>query len=80
MLGRKKKLAIMKFSHGILTTFGKLDQQDVHTIDGNTERLVTPMMEQYGWQLDDARSRVDLFRASLTKQPNCSMMTSNHKI
>ena len=59
MLGRRRKLAELAFSAGILKSFGKLNQQDIDAIDGCPERLVRQLINQYGWTRDAAQDRVE---------------------
>ncbi len=73
MFGQKEKSAKSLFSDGILKAFGKLDQWD---IDGSPERLVTQLIEQYGWNPKDAQSRVEELRASLSKETENSEIPS----
>ena len=49
------------FMLGILRTFGKIDQDDLERIDGNSERLVSRLAHRYDWQPDEARRKVEEF-------------------
>lgn len=53
-------------------TFGKLTQQDIDAIDGQSERLVGKLIEQYGWNPEVAGSRVESFRACLSQKSKAS--------
>jgi hypothetical protein len=66
MLGHKKRRAKLAFNEAILTTFGKLDQKDIQTIDGNSDRLLTHLVRRYEWTTNNAESKVRRFRADLT--------------
>ena len=46
---------------GVLRTFGKIDQDDLVRIDGNSERLVSRLVHRYDWQPDEARRKVEEF-------------------
>ena len=65
MLDQKTKLAKTAFSAAILKTFGKLSEDEIGAIDGQPDRLVIQLMEQYGLHEDVAQRRVEGFRASL---------------
>lgn len=67
MFGRKTKLRKAAFNTDVLTTFGKLSQQDIDKIDGQTARLVAVLIEQYGWAEDVARRRVIGIGATLSQ-------------
>jgi len=69
MLGQKKRRERLAFNAAILTTFGKLYQQDIDSIDGDAERLHTHFIQRYEWSPDDAASRVESFRAVLSARP-----------
>lgn len=56
----------MAFNAAILTTFGKLDQQDIKMIDGNADLLLTHLVRRYEWTPHNAASKVKRFRADLT--------------
>lgn len=77
MFGRKEKLTRSLFSAGILKTFGKLDQQDIDNINGSSDRLASQLIQQYGWSPEDAQSRVEGLRATLSKETENSEMTPN---
>ncbi len=68
MFGQKKKAARLAFSEGILTTFGKLDQQDIAQIEGQSARLVSHLIDQYGWSADFAQTKVDGFCTYLSDE------------
>lgn len=80
MLGRKAKLRKSAFNTGILTTFGKVDQQDIDKIDGNSERLVTQLIQQYGWIPEDAQNRVDFLSARLSKESKYCKMPPKQRV
>jgi uncharacterized protein (DUF2132 family) len=80
MLGQKTKSAKPVFNAGILRTFGKLSQHDIDVIDGHAERLVTQLVEQYDWNLGDAQSRVEGFRAGLSNESKYSEISPNARV
>lgn len=78
MLDQKTKSATSVFSAGILTTFGKLSQQEIDTIDGHPERLVIQLIEQYGWERDVAQKEVKNLQARLSTASGNTGTTSNN--
>ncbi len=80
MFGKKTKLAQAAFNADVLTTFGKLSQQDIDKIDGNPERLVAELIEQYGWQADVARHRVIGIGASLEDESKIPEVTATPQV
>lgn len=55
------------FNAEILRTFGKLSQQDIDKIDGQTIRLATELVEQYGWPEETAQRRALAMDIALSK-------------
>ncbi len=81
MLGRRRKLAELAFSAGILKSFGKLNQQDIDAIDGCPERLVRQLINQYGWTRDAAQDRVEAsFECRPKAQKDWSVIYSLFKL
>ena len=68
MLRQKAKRDHSAFNDAILTTFGKLDQQDIDDINGNVERLITHLAERYELTPDTARNRAERFLTNLTSK------------
>ena len=66
MLGFTWNTSKPAFNARLLTTFGKLDEQDIADINGCQKRLVTELINRYGWNADDAQSKVDQFSSTLT--------------
>ena len=60
------------FNARILTTFGKLDAEDIEGIDGCTDRLVTQLMDRYGWSAAYTQTRIDGFCTDLSEATACS--------
>jgi uncharacterized protein YjbJ (UPF0337 family) len=50
--------------------WGKLTDDDVDRISGNTEQLVGKVQERYGYAKDRARAEVDAFLANLDSPPD----------
>ena len=69
MFGHDSKTAKLVFNAGILQTFGKLSQSSIDEIDGRPERLTAALIQQYGWQEDVARRRVEAFGTGQSKAP-----------
>ena len=65
MLGYKWNTSKPVFNARLLTTFGKLDEQDIADINGCQKRLVTELINRYGWNADEAQSKVDQFNSNL---------------
>lgn len=74
MFGQKRKAARLAFSEGILTTFGKLNQRDIEKIEGQPIRLVTHLIDQYGWNAAFAQTKVDAFCSRLS---NATLRSNN---
>ncbi len=66
MLVHQQRTNHSAFNAGILTTFGKLSQQDIESLDGNSERLETLIAERYGSSREVARNKVERFRFELS--------------
>ncbi len=58
---QKILLANVAFKQGILSTFGKLDDFDIDKISGSPERLLTTLMDRYGWSPSYAKIQVETF-------------------
>lgn len=80
MMAQETKVYQSAFNTGILTTFGKLDQHDIGKFDGDPEQLVSELIEQYGWNVDEAQSRVEGFCASLSSESHFSKLTPNQRV
>ncbi len=65
MLGFTWKTSKPAFNARLLTTFGKLDEQDIAKINGCRKRLVTQLINRYGWNADEAQSKADQFSSTL---------------
>ena len=55
------------FNAKILTTFGKLNDQDILDVDGCAERLITQLMDRYGWGPAYAQTNVNRFCTKLSE-------------
>lgn len=66
MLSSAKKTARNRFNDGILTTFGKIDAQEIAEVDGQPVQLATLLMKKYGWSSADAQHKVDLFMTRIS--------------
>ena len=80
MLNHKRRRDKSAFDAGILTTFGKLDQQDINEVDGHAERLVALLIERYAWSSDVAQSRVESFCVGLTQRPRSDRVAANERV
>ena len=67
MLSQKTKLRKAAFNAQILCTFGKLSEQDIEKIDGQSPLLVSELVERYDWSEAFARTKVLALDASLAK-------------
>lgn len=65
MFGIEKTTSKSAFKAGVLSTFGKLDEQDIMDVDGRSERLATQLMDRYDWSSAYAQTRVDEFCSNL---------------
>lgn len=74
MLGQNRKLEKAAFARGILTTFGKLDECDIEKIDGRLERLISLLMQRYGWSDEFARKMI---RESFPKKNSPNKLRSH---
>jgi hypothetical protein len=61
MTAQKMHLANVAFKQGIMSTFGKLDDFDIDKISGSPERLLTTLMDRYGWSPSYAKLKVETF-------------------
>ena len=49
------------FKVKVLTTFGKLNEQEIDECDASPDRLAALLVDRYGLSPTDAQSRVDEF-------------------
>ncbi len=66
MLSSAKKTTRNRFNDGILTTFGKIDAQEIAEVDGQPVQLAALLMKKYGWSSADAQHKVDLFMTRIS--------------
>ena len=78
MLGLKWKPSRSTFNARLLTTFGKLDEQDIDDINGCQQRLAVHLINRYGWNTEEAQAKVDRFSSSLSVRPH--VLTSGQTI
>ncbi len=71
---------MIAFNASLLTTFGKLDQKDIHEIDGQYDRLADCLMSRYQWDAETAQSKIAQFRSNLVDSVETPTHTSgmNH--
>ncbi len=62
-------LANQEFNRAIMSTFGKLDASDIDAIDGSSERLVSRLVEHYGWNQAETQAKVDRFLRHINHKP-----------
>lgn len=54
------------FSLCVMKTFGKLDADEIKSINGRPDLLVSCLSESYGWSRADAQAKVDRFMADIS--------------
>jgi hypothetical protein len=80
MLRQKAKRDHSAFNDAILTTFGKLDQQDIDDINGNIERLISHLAAQYELTPETARFRAERFLINLTGKTRVGSQRVNAEV
>jgi uncharacterized protein (DUF2132 family) len=51
-----------------MTTFGKLDADDISKINGSPEQLESLLMDHYGWSTIHAHAKVDRFMSRISNK------------
>ncbi len=48
--------------------WGKMTDDELNQIEGNSEKLMGKLQEKYGYSLDEARSNLNLFLEKMNKR------------
>ncbi len=80
MFSKKDRQEKMAFNQAILNTFGKLDQNDIQSIDGNIDRLLSNLMTRYNLSMDDAGVKLERFQARLTARNRYVLNTASKPV
>ena len=69
MSALEMKIPRSVFQAGVLTTFGKLNEQEIEDCDVSSNRLAAVLIHRYGWSAAVAQTKADEFWNKLLTRP-----------